>query len=333
MELGTTPIISSGMVFQLLAGNRYTTVVGTGKDESDVVQVRISSTLTSTSNPTANSTKPHKSSSQSSSPSAKLAFSSLLAYMVSQVTLVLVQFPPIYFWAAYVKYSYLSGICLLLIVQLVLAGLVVILLDELLQKGYGLGSGISLFIATNVCESIIWKAFSPTTINTGRGPEFEGAVISLYAVLPARRERVLLIKLSGSISSSLGRTNSVASRPPTPPLTGANRLRSLARGLLQTELAQHHELVGNYCSLCCSHILTGLSNRNTCEVIPPTWHAWQLSCAPVLHLEHADHVAISPCVKCLHDQSDVVFKIQRQFASQAHWNLGTSVSLLQSHPT
>ena len=50
--------------------------------------------------------------------------------------------------------------------------MVVIILDELLQKGYGLGSGISLFIATNICESIIWKAFS-TTINTGRGTEFE----------------------------------------------------------------------------------------------------------------------------------------------------------------
>src|SRR5271156_284061 len=76
-----------------------------------------------------------------------------------------------------------AGICLLLIVQLVLAGLVVILLDELLQKGYGLGSGISLFIATNICESIIWRAFSPTTINTGRGPEFEGAVIALFHLL------------------------------------------------------------------------------------------------------------------------------------------------------
>lgn len=76
-----------------------------------------------------------------------------------------------------------AGICVLLIVQLVVAGLVVILLDELLQKGYGLGSGISLFIATNICESIIWKAFSPTTINTGRGPEFEGAVIALIHLL------------------------------------------------------------------------------------------------------------------------------------------------------
>lgn len=40
-------------------------------------------------------------------------------------------------------------------------------------SGYGLGSGISLFIATNICETIVWKSFSPTTINTGRGTEFE----------------------------------------------------------------------------------------------------------------------------------------------------------------
>jgi len=76
-----------------------------------------------------------------------------------------------------------AGVCLLLILQLVAASLIVILLDELLQKGYGLGSGISLFIATNICESIIWKAFSPTTINTGRGPEFEGAIIALFHLL------------------------------------------------------------------------------------------------------------------------------------------------------
>lgn len=58
-----------------------------------------------------------------------------------------------------------------------------ILLDELLQKGYGLGSGINLFIATNICESIVWKAFSPTTVNTGRGPEFEGALVALFHLL------------------------------------------------------------------------------------------------------------------------------------------------------
>jgi len=63
-----------------------------------------------------------------------------------------------------------------------------------LQKGYGLGSGISLFIATNICENIIWKAFSPTTINTGRGTEFEGAVIALFHLLITRTDKVRALK-------------------------------------------------------------------------------------------------------------------------------------------
>ena len=71
------------------------------------------------------------------------------------------------------------GNATLIILQLFCAGVIVLILDELLQKGYGLGSGISLFIATNICENIIWKAFSPTTVNTGRGTEFEGAFIAL----------------------------------------------------------------------------------------------------------------------------------------------------------
>merc|ERR1712199_82236 len=80
------------------------------------------------------------------------------------------------------------------ILQLLFASLVVLVLDELLQKGYGLGSGISLFIATNICESIIWKAFSPTTINTGKGTEFEGAVIALFHLLVSRTDKVLALK-------------------------------------------------------------------------------------------------------------------------------------------
>jgi protein transport protein SEC61 subunit alpha len=76
-----------------------------------------------------------------------------------------------------------AGVVLLLILQLVAAASIVLLLDELLSKGYGLGSGINLFIATNICESIVWKAFSPRTINTGRGPEFEGAVIALFHIM------------------------------------------------------------------------------------------------------------------------------------------------------
>ena len=60
-------------------------------------------------------------------------------------------------------------VCSAIVLQLFVAGIIVLLLDELLQKGYGLDSGISLFIATNICETIVWKSFSPATINTGRG--------------------------------------------------------------------------------------------------------------------------------------------------------------------
>lgn len=86
------------------------------------------------------------------------------------------------------------GVCLLIVVQLFVAGLIVLLLDELLQKGYGLGSGISLFIATNICETIIWKAFSPTTINTGRGTEFEGAIIALFHLLATRSDKMRALR-------------------------------------------------------------------------------------------------------------------------------------------
>lgn len=87
-----------------------------------------------------------------------------------------------------------AGICLILILQLFLAGVIVILLDELLQKGYGLGSGISLFIATNTCENVIWKAFSPTTYNTGKGTEFEGAVIALFHLLLTRSDKTRALR-------------------------------------------------------------------------------------------------------------------------------------------
>jgi len=87
-----------------------------------------------------------------------------------------------------------AGNALLIVLQLFFSGIIVLILDELLQKGYGLGSGISLFIATNICENIVWKALSPTTINTGRGTEFEGAVIALFHLLVTRQDKVRALK-------------------------------------------------------------------------------------------------------------------------------------------
>jgi protein transport protein SEC61 subunit alpha len=88
-----------------------------------------------------------------------------------------------------------SFTAVLIIVQLVFAGIVVIMLDELLQKGYGIGSGISLFIATNICENILWKSFSPITLNTqSYGSEFEGAIIALFHFLIVKQNKMTALQ-------------------------------------------------------------------------------------------------------------------------------------------
>src|SRR6187551_1885193 len=51
-----------------------------------------------------------------------------------------------------------------LIAQLVGASIVVMYLDELIQKGWGLGSGISLFIMAGVAQGILWSIFSPLPV-------------------------------------------------------------------------------------------------------------------------------------------------------------------------
>jgi preprotein translocase subunit SecY len=237
MELGTTPIISSGMVFQLLAGTHLIDVNLDLKSDRELYQT------------------------------AQKLFAIILSFGQACVFVLT---------GLYGQPSDLgAGICLLLIVQLVLAGLVVILLDELLQKGYGLGSGISLFIATNVCESIIWKAFSPTTINTGRGPEFEGAVIALY-VAPSlfAASKSCLSASSDFTSFSLGRTNSVVSMPAITTIRRPNTVHSNARSFLQEKSTQHYESIGYYCRLRRSHLPPRLPNRNPRQIIPSTWHAW-----------------------------------------------------------
>jgi preprotein translocase subunit SecY/protein transport protein SEC61 subunit alpha len=59
-------------------------------------------------------------------------------------------------------YGTLSGtIALVVFLQLIAAGIIVLLLDELVQKGWGFGSGISLFIMAGVAQHIFLQSFSP----------------------------------------------------------------------------------------------------------------------------------------------------------------------------
>ncbi|ODQ79390.1 hypothetical protein BABINDRAFT_161793 [Babjeviella inositovora NRRL Y-12698] len=151
MELGVSPIVSSGMVFQLLQGTKLININMENKQDREQFQT------------------------------AQKLFAILLSIGQATVYVLTGMYGP--------PSDLGTGVCLLLILQLVFAATVVILLDELLQKGYGLGSGISLFTATNVAEQIFWKAFAPTTQNTGRGTEFDGAVIALFHYLFSSKDK------------------------------------------------------------------------------------------------------------------------------------------------
>ncbi|KAH7568730.1 hypothetical protein JRO89_XS06G0038200 [Xanthoceras sorbifolium] len=156
MELGITPIVTSGLVIQLLAGSKIIEVDNNVREDRALLNgaQKLLGIL--------------------------IAVGEAVAYVLSGM---------------YGSVGQLGvGNAILIIVQLCFAGIIVICLDELLQKGYGLGSGISLFIATNICENIIWKAFSPTTINSGRGAEFEGAVIALFHLLITRTDKVRALR-------------------------------------------------------------------------------------------------------------------------------------------
>jgi len=156
MELGISPIVTSGLVMQLLAGSRIIEVNYNVKEDRALFSgaQKLFGILITTGE--------------------------AIAYVVSGM------------------YGDIGSIgignALLIITQLFFAGLVVLILDELLNKGYGLGSGISLFIATNICETIIWKAFSPTTMNSGRGTEFEGAIIALFHLLITRKDKIRAVR-------------------------------------------------------------------------------------------------------------------------------------------
>eukprot|EP00884_Botryococcus_braunii_P023023 jgi/Botrbrau1/9404/Bobra.0252s0029.1 len=156
MELGISPIITSGLVMQLLAGSKIIDVDNSVKADRDLLNgaQKLLGVL--------------------------ITIGEAVAYVVSGMYGDVRELGP--------------GNAILIILQLFFAGIIVICLDEMLQKGYGLGSGISLFIATNICENIIWKAFSPYTINGPRGAEFEGAIINLFHLLLIRSDKVRALR-------------------------------------------------------------------------------------------------------------------------------------------
>ena len=153
MELGISPIVTSGMIMQLLAGSKIIEVDKKQKEDKELFD---------------GATKLF---------GFIITIGEAVAYVLSGM---------------YGDLSNLGALnAYLIIIQLCVAGVIVLLLDEIMQKGYGIGSGISLFIAVNICETIIWKSFSPFTLTTESGQtEYEGAIINAFHQLLVRPNKI-----------------------------------------------------------------------------------------------------------------------------------------------
>ncbi len=122
MQLGIGPIVTAGLILQLLAGSSII--------ECDMSNAEDRGLFTS----------------------ASKVFTIVLTGIQAAAYLISGMF------------GVISGAATLVIfLELISAGVIVMLMDELVQKGWGLGSGISLFIMAGVAQSVLWDTFSPTT--------------------------------------------------------------------------------------------------------------------------------------------------------------------------
>ncbi len=87
---------------------------------------------------------------------------------------------------------------LLIIIQLILGGFLIMLMDEVISK-WGFGSGISLFIAANVSQSIFIRALS---FVKAQGSEFSvGAIPALFQALAANEPTFAGLMLASLIAT------------------------------------------------------------------------------------------------------------------------------------
>lgn len=133
MELGIGPIVTAGLVMQLLSGSKIIDVDFGDPDDRALFtggQKVIAMFMT--------------------------AFQSI-AYIVGQA------------------YGALSpNMAVIVFLQLFTSGIVVIMMDELVQKGWGLGSGVSLFIMTNVAGQVMFNSLNVIDLETSSPEGYMG---------------------------------------------------------------------------------------------------------------------------------------------------------------
>ncbi|MEM2941953.1 MAG: preprotein translocase subunit SecY [Candidatus Bathyarchaeia archaeon] len=140
MELGIGPIVTAGLILQILSGSKMINVDMSNPDDR-----------------------------------------SLFTGASKVLAVVMTVFEALAFilGGAYGRLTVQNQLGIL--IQLLAAGVILMLMDELLQKGWGIGSGISLFIAAGVAQRIWWDMVAP--VGPMEDKKFLGAVIAFVQSL------------------------------------------------------------------------------------------------------------------------------------------------------
>ena len=156
VELGIGPIVTAGLLMQLLRG-------------SDILKF--------------NFKKPEE--------------RGIFQTATKMVTYVVIVVESIVYAAAVYGGATEPYVLYVIIGQLMAASIIIMFMDELIQKGWGLGSGISLFIMAGVAQQILWSMFSPL-------PAGDGGMIGIipYAIESA---------FAGDLGNVLFRSNQLPS--------------------------------------------------------------------------------------------------------------------------
>lgn len=120
MALGIGPIVTAGLILQLLAGSGIIAFEASDPDDRGL--------FTSASK-----------------------FFSIVMTAIQALAYII---------GGFFGTSLQPNVSIIIFTELMVAGLVLMLLDEMIQKGWGIGSGISLFILAGVAKSIVWDSIS-----------------------------------------------------------------------------------------------------------------------------------------------------------------------------
>ncbi len=168
MELGIGPIVTAGLILQLLAGSNIISVDFGNPEERG-----------------------------------------LFTTATKVFSLIMTGFQASAYIIGGVYGSLDPRVAIVVFIELMIAGLVIMLLDELLQKGWGIGSGISLFILAGVAQNILWDTFAPI-IAPGTTGEYFGAFIAFIQTIVSGKPIVGAFFRTGDLPTMLGFFTTIA---------------------------------------------------------------------------------------------------------------------------